>query len=300
MQPDEVTFGAVMSACASLAALELGKQIHVDIIRTGMDSFVCVSNSLVTMYAKCGILDDARRLFDAMPEKDVVSWNAIIAGYAQHGCGMAAQQLFEQMLQVGIKPDCISFTGVLSACSYAGLIDEGYYYFNSMYRDHSIMPEIEHYACMIDLLGRAGHLDAAKHFIDNMPFEPDAILWATLLNASRIHGNTDLGQYAAECLFKLEPNNPSTYVLLSNIYAVSDRWDDVAKVRKMMKDKGVKKKPGCSWIEVGHQVHAFMVGDRSHPQTEEIYATLERLACQMRDVGYVPDKSFVLQGMEEQ
>ena len=156
-----------------------------------MDSFVFVSNSLNTMYAKCDILHDSHRLFDAIPDKDVVSWNGIIPGYAQHGCVKASQQLFEYILQVGRKPDLIIFSGFLFLCNHACLIDEGYYYFNSMYRDHSIMPSIEQYACMIDLLIQERHLDATKCFIDNMPFELDVVLWETLLNASRTHGNID-------------------------------------------------------------------------------------------------------------
>eukprot|EP01018_Ginkgo_biloba_P014934 Gb_01648 [translate_table: standard] len=299
LKPDEFTVASVVSACGNLAVLEEGRQVHLQIIRTGLESCVPVANALVTMYAKCGSIDDARNLFDKMPERDEVSWTAVIVGYAQHGHGKGTLKLFEEMLLAGMKPDHITFIGVLSACSRAGLVDEGRHYFGSMSKYHCINPKADHYACMIDLLGRSGHLDEAENFINNMPFEPDAIGWATLLGACRIHGNMTLGKRAAECLFELEPQNPATYVLLSNIYAAAGRWDDVANVRKLMKNKGVKKEPGCSWIKFNNRVHSFVADDTSHPQTEEIYATLEKLAGQMEEEGYVPDMNFVLHDIED-
>eukprot|EP01018_Ginkgo_biloba_P006260 Gb_32989 [translate_table: standard] len=294
LKPDECTFVCALSACAGLAALYQGKQIHALIVRTEFVSYVSVSNSLVTMYAKCGRIEDARYMFDKMPKYDSVSCNAMIAGYAQHGCGKEALQVFEQMLQAGIKPSDVTFIAVLSACSHAGLVDEGKRYFDSMSQDHLITPSKDHYSCMIDLLGRAGKLKDAEDFIKNMPFEPDAIGWAALLGACRTHGNTELGSRAAECLIELEPQNAAAYVVLSNMYAAAGRWDDVAKMRKMMKERGVKKKPGCSWIEVSKKVHAFVAEDRSHPQTDEIYATWERVAGQMKAAGYVPNTNIVL------
>eukprot|EP01018_Ginkgo_biloba_P033989 Gb_34779 [translate_table: standard] len=300
IKPNNFTFGSVLSACANLAALEQGKQIHAHIIRTGFESNVFAGSAVVDMYAKCGSIEDARQLFDHVPERDLVSWNGMIAGYAQNGYGKQALLLFEQMLQASTKPNQVTFVGVLSACSHAGLVDEGYYYFNSMSQDHSINAGAEHYACMVDILGRAGCLDEAENLINHMPFEPDALVWGALLAACRIHGNMDIGKRAAECLFELEPQNSSTYVLLSNIYAAAGRWDDAAKVRKMMKVRGVIKKPGCTWIEVKNRVHSFVAEDRSHPQTEEIYATLERLAGLMKAAGYVPNTNFVLHDVEEE
>eukprot|EP01018_Ginkgo_biloba_P010366 Gb_40888 [translate_table: standard] len=299
MKLDQFTFASVLSCWASLAALERGKQAHAHIIRTGYESYIPVKNALVAMYAKCGVIEDARQVFDKMLERDVVSWNALIDGCAQHGLGKEALQLFEQMQQAGLKPNHITFIVVLSACSHAGLVDEGRFYFDSMSQYHCIAPTADHYACMIDLLGRAGHLNEAEVFINNMPFEPDATVWAALLGACRIHGNTELGIRAAESLLEWEPQASATYVLLSNIYAAAGRWDDVAKVRKMMKERGVKKKPGWSWIEVKNRVHTFRVEDRLHPQTEEIYAMLEKLTVQMKEAGYVPDTNFVLYDVEE-
>jgi pentatricopeptide repeat protein len=250
------------------------------------------------MYSKCGSIEDAFQTFDVMSERNVISWNAMIAGCAQHGCGKEALKLFAQMPQAGIEPDHISFVSALSACSHSGLVDEGLQLFDSMCRDYCIAPREVHYACMIDLLGRAGRLDEARDFMKTIPFAPDAYVWGALLGACRLYGNIDLGKHAAECLFQLEPHNAAKYVLLSNIYAAAGRWDDVAKVRKIMKDRGVQKQPGCSWIEVKNKVHTFMVEDKSHPQTEEIYSTLEELARQMEAAGYVPDTNFVLHDVE--
>eukprot|EP01018_Ginkgo_biloba_P028364 Gb_34248 [translate_table: standard] len=300
VRPNEFTFASVLSSCASLAALEHGKQVHVNVIRNGFESNVFVGSALVDMYAKCGSIESARQVFDEMPTRDIVLWNVMIVGYAQNGSGKLALELFEQMLLEGVKPDHITFIGVLSACSHAGLVDEGHDYFDSMTRDHCITPGADHYACMIALLGRAGRLDLAEEFINNMPFEPDAIVWGAMLGACRIHGDVELGKRAAECLLELDPQNAGTHVLLSNIYAAAAKWDEVAKVRKLMKERGVKKKPGCSWIEVKSRVHAFIAEDRSHPQTEEIYATLESLAARMKDEGYIPNTNFVLHDVEEE
>jgi pentatricopeptide repeat protein len=200
-----------------------------------------VKNSLITMYARCGSIEDADRVFSSMPERDVVSWNAMIAGYAQHGLAIEALRLFERLIQAGTKPDEITFVGVLSACSHAGLVEEAWYYFNSMVRDHCLTAISEHYACMVDLLGRAGYLEEAKKLIDEMPMEPDVVVWGSFLSACRMHVNVKLGKLAAERLFELEPGNDSTYVLLSSIYAAAEMWDDVTKVRIMMKNKGVKR-----------------------------------------------------------
>jgi len=304
--PTHYTFGNVLSACASLATLQHGKQVHAHVVKagfqfkTGLDSDVFVGNSLVDMYAKCGNIDDARLAFDKIVERDGVSWNAMIVGYAQNGHGNKALELFQQMLQEGMNPDHITMIGVLSACSHAGLVDEGRHYFNSMSQDHFITPLPDHYACMIDILGRAGYLDEAKDFIISMPFKADAIMWGAMLGACRIHGNVELGKWAAEHIFELDPQNSGPYVLLSNIYADAGRWGDVDKVRKLMKDRGVQKKPGCSWIEVNSRVHIFMAEDTSHPQSEEIYAFLVTLASQMKEAGYVPNTKFVLRDVNEE
>eukprot|EP01018_Ginkgo_biloba_P022430 Gb_00259 [translate_table: standard] len=300
MKPDKFTFVSALGACAALSSMEQGKQVHICIIKTGYDLDIAVQNAVVTMYAKSGHIENAYKVFENMPERNVISWTAMITAYGQHGCAKEAIKLFDEMQQAGIQPSHITFVGVLSACSHVGLVDEGRRFFNSMSRDHGIMPRVEHYACMVDLLGRAGCLDEAEAFSCKMPFKSGTLVWRTLLGACRIHGNIELGKHAAECILELEPQDRATYVLLSNIYAALGRWDDVAKVRKMMKDRGVKKEQGLSWIEVKNRVHTFSVQDRSHPQTEEIYAKLEELTGQMREAGYVPDTNFVLHNIEEE
>eukprot|EP01018_Ginkgo_biloba_P031529 Gb_16954 [translate_table: standard] len=299
IKADNFTLTSILSACASLSTLQQGKQIHACIIRSGYDSDVSASNALIDMYAKCGLIEDSCVVFSNMCNLDVTSWNAMIAGFAQHGHGEKALQLFEQMLEVGMKPNQITFVLVLKACSHAGLVVEGRHYFVSMSQEHDINPSSEHYSCMVDLLGRAGCLDEAENFINKMPTEPNAAVWGALLGACRIHNNPKLGEHAAECLLELAPQNDGTYVLLSNIYAAAGRWDDVAKVRKLMKDRGVKKQLGCSWVEVKNKVHAFTVGDRSHPQAKEIYATLELWAGEMEAAGYVPNMNFALHDVDE-
>eukprot|EP01018_Ginkgo_biloba_P019138 Gb_38417 [translate_table: standard] len=293
LKPDLVTIVSVLPACARLSALQRGKQIHGFIIRNEFETDI-LGTALVDMYAKCGSIDIARQLFDKMPKRDVVSWNAMIVGYGMHGHGEDALTLFCQMHETGTKPDHTTFIGVLSACSRAGLVEEGRRYFRCMSRDYCITPKVEHYTCLVDLLGRAGHLDEAQNVIKEMPLQPNADVWGALLGACRIHFNIMLAEHVAESLFKLEPKNCGHYVLLSNIYAEAGRWNDVAKVRIMMRNKGLKKTAGCSWIELNNKVHLFLAGDRSHPQCEEIYAMLETLSEQMKEAGYVPNKNFVL------
>ncbi|XP_057862595.1 pentatricopeptide repeat-containing protein At2g22070 isoform X2 [Cryptomeria japonica] len=300
LKPNNFTFSCILSVFASLADLEKGKQVHAYTTKIGFNYHVSVGNSLVTMYAKCGVIEDANQVFRHMPERDAVSWTAIIAGNAQHGFGREAIQLFETMLQKGMKPDHITFLGILTACSHAGLVDEGRHYFNFMTQNHCITPGASHYACMVDLLGRAGCLKEAEDLLNNMPIEPNASMWGALLGSCRVHGNVDLAKRAAESIFVLEPKHAGAYSLLANVYASSGRWDDVAKVRKMMKDRGVKKDPGCSWIEIKNRVHVFGVEDGRHPQKQEIYAMLEKLALQIREEGYVPNMKFVLHDVDEE
>eukprot|EP01018_Ginkgo_biloba_P033709 Gb_29557 [translate_table: standard] len=287
IKPNSETFSIILSACVHLEALDQGKKVHEIIIKNGSQFNRFVGSALVDMYAKCGSIENAQNVFDKMPQRDVVSWNAMIVGYALHGYGKEALQLFEQMQHVGVNPDRITFVGVLSACCHAGWVDEGWQLFARMGMFH-VTPTKEHYCCMVDLLGRAGCLDEAQDFINKMPIKPDAAVWSSLLSACRIHANMELGECVAEYLFELEPENAAPYVLLSNIYATASRWNDIEKVRKMMNDRRVKNKPGCSWIEVNQHVYAFLAGDRSNPEMQKIYAELERLSGQMKAAGYVP------------
>jgi pentatricopeptide repeat protein len=304
MQPDElpdsVTLLSVLPACAHLAALQQGKSIHCYMLRNGFELDVVVGTALVDMYAKCGKIHIAQQIFDSMSARNVVSWNTIIAGYGMHGHGKDALELFETMQNVGTQPDHITFVCVLTACSHAGMVEEGWDYFNCMTQDYSISPRAEHYACMVDLLGRAGHIDEALDFVKKMPIEPGASVLGALLGACRIHNNIEIGEHVADLVLQLEPQYAGYYVLLSNIYAAAGRWNDVVKVRKMMKYRGIKKIPGYSLIEVNNRVHTFIVEDRSHPQSEKIYATLETLSGEMEEAGYVPNTNFVLHNVDEQ
>eukprot|EP01018_Ginkgo_biloba_P023998 Gb_36142 [translate_table: standard] len=270
VKPNSDTFNSVLPACANLAALENGKEVHKEMIRSGFPSDVFAGSALVDMYAKCGTIEEACQVFEKMPVRNVVSWTAMIVGYAMHGYGKEALQLFDQMRDSGTKPDHVTFVGVLSACCHAGLVDYGWQYFNCMRKYYHITPAMEHYCCMVDLLGRAGRLDEAQDFINKMPIKPNAVVWGSLLGACRLHSNVELGEYVAERLFELDPVNDAPYVLLSNIYAGVGRWDEINKVRHVMKARGVKKKPGCSWIEVNKRVYTFVVGDRSYPQRKKI------------------------------
>ncbi|XP_077227094.1 tetratricopeptide repeat (TPR)-like superfamily protein [Tasmannia lanceolata] len=294
------TLTCALSTCADIAALECGKQVHGRLVKAGYETGCFVGNALLLMYCKCGSIDEAYNAFEGMPEKDVVTWNTMISGYARHGFGKEALKVFESMRMTDIKPDNITMVGVLSACSHAGLVEKGMDYFYSMNQDYGITAKPQHYTCMIDLLGRAGRLEEAQALMRNMPFEPDATMWGALLGASRIHGNTKLGEQAAERVFEMEPENAGMYVLLSNLYAAAGRWSDVGKMRVIMRDRGVKKVPGFSWIEVKNRVHMFSVGDSVHPDREKIYAFLEELDMRIKRAGYVSATKMVLHDVEEE
>jgi pentatricopeptide repeat protein len=299
MKLDAVSIACGLPACASLGALRQGKEIHRYIIRTEIAGNGFVACALIDMHSKCGSIEDARQVFDRIPKEDLVVWNAMIKGYAMHGQGKSAVSLYHQMLLSGKKPDHITFLAVLYACNHAGLVNEGRKYFDSMGQHYGVRPRVEHYACMVDLLGRAGFLDEAQNLITMMPIEPNASVFGALLSGCRVHGNINLAECAANRLFELEPNNPGNYVLLSNIYAAAGKWEEVAKVRAVMKEKGLKKPAGCSWIEVKNKVHTFLVGDKLHPQSEHIYEKIESLTKEIEAVGYVPDTYFVLRDVNE-
>ncbi|KAH9313903.1 hypothetical protein KI387_022530 [Taxus chinensis] len=297
-KPDAETMASLLLACSNLVALQQGMWIHSYVIRRGLEFDVFVETALIDMYAKCGNLEIARRLFDTLSKKTVVAYSAMIAGYGMHGYGEDALALFSQMQQTSLKPNGVTFISVLSACSHSGLVDEGWQHFNCMSRDYRISPMLQHYACMVDLLGRAGHLYEAHDFIEKMPIHPNADVWGTLLGACKIHCNTVVGERVAEILFDMEPENAGYYVLLSNLYAAAGKWGEVAKVRTKMKDKGLKKTSGWSSIQVNNRFHSFHSGDRSHPESIKIYAILETLTRHMKNAGYMPNTNFVLHDMD--
>ncbi|KAI3912027.1 hypothetical protein MKW92_008145 [Papaver armeniacum] len=247
VSPDEASLSTALHASASLGALDQGALIHNQIIKSGFISNSCVASALVTMYAKCGGLVDARHVFDEIEDRSVVCWTAMIAACQLHGFGDQVIDLFEEMLVKGIKPDHITLVCVLSACGYTGRVEEGLKYYDSMKWLYGIEPGSEHYACIVDMLSRAGRLDEAKMFVESMPLEPDPLVWGALLGGCRKHGNLEIGREVAERLFKMEPRNSGNYVLLSNIYARYGMLEKAKEVRKMMGLNGVKKEPGYSW-----------------------------------------------------
>ncbi|CAH9119715.1 unnamed protein product [Cuscuta europaea] len=299
VKADEFTLGSVVSSCANLASSEEGAQFHGQALVSGLISFITVSNALVTLYGKCGSIDESHKLFCEIEIKDEVTWTALVSGYAQFGKAAETIDLFEKMLKQRLQPDEITFVGVLAACSRGGLVDKGKYYFDSMVRDHKVMPNLDHYTCMIDLLSRSGQLDEAKHFIQSMPCQPDAIGWATLLSSCRTRGNMEIGKWAAESLLHTDPQNPASYVLLISLHAARGDWDEVALLRKAMRDRGVKKEPGFSWIKYKNKLHVFSADDKSSPYSDKIYVELESLYHKMVDGGYIPDVSSVQHNVEE-
>ncbi|XP_074565214.1 pentatricopeptide repeat-containing protein At1g15510, chloroplastic [Curcuma longa] len=275
--PNSTTLVASLSACASVGALMCGKEIHAQALRRRLGSQGYLPNALLDLYAKCGRTKYARTQFNAHRSKDVVSWNIMLTGYAGKGHGDLAVSLFNQMIEAGVQPDEVTMVGVLCACSRSGMVSKGWDYFNIMKMKYSVTPNLKHYACIVDLLGRAGHLERAYQFIEDMTLEPDAAIWGALLNGCRIHHNLELGEFAARKIFELDDSSARYYELLCILYRDNGRWDQVAKVRKVMREKGLAVDPGCSWVEVKGSVHAFLSLDESHPQINQIYAVLNGL-----------------------
>ncbi|MED6205250.1 Pentatricopeptide repeat-containing protein [Stylosanthes scabra] len=283
-----------------MAAVEQGKQFHACAIKMRLNNALCVSSALVTMYAKRGNIESAHEVFKRQKERDLVSWNSMISGYAQHGQANKALEVFEKMQKQNMEMDVVTFVGVISACTHAGLVDKGEKYFNLMINDHHISPTVEHYSCMIDLYSRAGRLEKAIETINGMPFSPGATIWRTLLAAARVHRNIELGKLAAEKLISLQPQHSAAYVLLSNMYAEAGNWQERANVRRLMDRRKVKKEPGYSWIEVKNKTYSFLAGDTSHPMSDNIYSKLSELIIRLRDAGYQPDTNYVFHDVEDE
>ncbi|KAL5707160.1 Pentatricopeptide repeat-containing protein eli1 [Ranunculus cassubicifolius] len=298
-KPNEVTVVSVLSACGQLGALESGKWIHSYIENNRIRVNAHVGTALIDMYCKSGSLEDARLVFDGIKNKDVVVWNSMIVGYAMHGFSQNALELFSQMRTLGYQPTDITFIGILRACSHAGKVVEGRNFFNAMKGEYGIEPKIEHYGCIVDLLGRAGFLDDAYEIVKTMKIDPDPVLWSTLLAACKLHNNIKLGEHIAESLVQKGFANSGTYILLSNIYAAAGNWDGVARIRTMMKDRGVTKEPGCSSIEVDNKVHEFVAGDLKHSKSKDIYVMLEELYGWLKADGYTPQTDIVLHDIGE-
>ncbi|KAL3812553.1 hypothetical protein ACJIZ3_013821 [Penstemon smallii] len=300
VKPSEVTLVALITACADLGALSQGTWAHMYIVRNNLNLNLFIGTALITLYANCGCLSLACQLFNQLPRKDTFCFNAMIRGFAIHGHGHEALDLFEKMKQEGFTPDDVSILVVMSACSHVGMINEGRRYFESMTSIYGIEPKLEHYCCLVDLLGRGGLVKEAEENVLTMPMEPNAILWRSLLGAARVHGNLEIGEMALKKLLELEPETSGNYVLLSNMYACMNRWDDVKRLRKLMKDYGVDKTPGKSIVEVDGSMHEFVIGDKSHPRTKDIYLRLEEMNVRLQEFGHKPKTREVMFDIEEE
>lgn len=302
VDPDKITLIGVLSSCASIGALDIGKWVDTYASERGLHHDIYVGTALIDMYAKCGNLDNALRVFEDMPQKNEVSWNAMISAFAFHGQAQAALSLFKRMTNDGgaARPNDITFVAVLSACVHAGLVDEGCNFFDMMSSSFGLVPKIEHYSCMVDLLARAGRLYEAWDFIEKMPEKPDEVALGALLGACHKRRNVDISQRVVQLLMELEPLNSGNYVISSKIFANLKRWDDSARMRVLMRQRGVMKTPGCSWIELETQLHEFHAGDGLQHNCRGIYELLDLLYEDLKREGYIPMiGEFAEQGVEE-
>jgi pentatricopeptide repeat protein len=293
LKPTDVTMLVALSSCALLGSLDLGRWIQEYVKKYGFDRYVKVNTALIDMYAKCGSLDDAVNVFKDMPKRDTQTWSTMIIAYATHGDGFQAISMLKEMKKEKVQPDEITFLGILYACSHNGLVEEGFEYFHSMTNEYGIVPSIKHYGCMVDLLGRAGRLDEAYKFIDELPIKPTPILWRTLLSACSSHGNVEMGKQVMDRISELDDSHGGDYVILSNLCARYGKWDDVNHLRKMMIDKKAVKIPGCSSIEVNNVVHEFFAGDGVHSISTTLHRALDELIKELKLAGYVADTSLV-------
>jgi len=297
--PNCFTFTSLIATCANVAALCCGQQVHGGIFRRGLDRNLELANALIDMYAKCGNIFDSCKIFSEMSCRNLVSWTSMMIGYGAHGYGKKVVELFDEMVKSGIRPDQVVFMAVLSACSHAGLVDQGLRYINCMINDYHIKPNQEIYGCVVDLLGRPGRVEDAYQLIRSMPFMADESVWGALLGACKAHNFSRLGKLAAKKALALRPNMVETYVMLSNIYAAEGKWGEAARMRKLMKRAGCRKVAGRSWIEVRNQVYSFVVGNKMGSHKEWVYEVLELPVQHMKEAGYVPEVDCLIHDQED-
>ncbi|KAK9928960.1 hypothetical protein M0R45_026074 [Rubus argutus] len=300
MRLNEATLVSVLSASAQMGLLEQGRLVHSLVQSLNFPLTVSLGTALIDMYAKCGCIEQSRHLFQNMPRRDIWTWNVMICGLASHGLAKEALELFQRLINDGLCPANVTFIGVLGACSRAGLVTEGRYYFSLMTNKYGIEPEMEHYGCMVDLLGRAGFVDEAADMIEKMTVPPDPILWATLLGACKMHGSIKLGEKIGNKLIQLDPTHDGHYVQLASIYAKAKKWEDVVRVRRLMAERNTNKAAGWSLIEAQGKVHKFVAGDREHERSQEIYKMLETIVTRIAEAGYSPNVSSVLHDIGEE
>ncbi|XP_030512123.2 pentatricopeptide repeat-containing protein At5g46460, mitochondrial [Rhodamnia argentea] len=298
--PNQSSFVSALNSCCGLESLDRGKEVHAPAVKQKLGCDVFVGNSLIVMYNKCGVIDDAVAVFKRIRKKNIVTWNAIVCGCAQHGRGMWAMELFSQMIRGLVQPDEITLTGLLSSCNHSGMLQKGRCLFRYFSENTSIELKHEHYACMVDVLGRYGKLEEAEDLVRNMPLKANSIVWLALLSSCRMHSNIDLAERATNYILELEPHCSAAYVLLSNLYASANRWGEVSRLRVTMRDRGIVKQLGSSWVTIKGQKHLFLPGDKSHPLSENIYWKLDWLKMKLKELGHVPDKRFSLHDVEDE
>uniref|UniRef100_A0ACD5W5P0 Uncharacterized protein n=1 Tax=Avena sativa TaxID=4498 RepID=A0ACD5W5P0_AVESA len=277
VRPTESTFPCVLTSVANAGALGVGRSVHASAVKHFGKPDVYIGNSLVSCYARCGSLEDSVLVFRKMEQKSVVSWNALICGYAQNGRGEEALAAYKTMRTMGLKANDVTLLGLMFGCNHAGLVDEGYSLFRTAQVEQPGILKPEHYACVVDLLSRANRFDDAKRFLEDLPFEPGIGFWKSMIGGCQIHWNKDLAESVARRIQALDPKDSSSYILLSNVYSAAGSWQSVSMVRSQIRDLGLKRISGCSWIEVQDKAHVFFNGDHRHPQSDEIYMMLE--AC---------------------
>ncbi|XP_077228733.1 pentatricopeptide repeat (PPR-like) superfamily protein [Tasmannia lanceolata] len=290
--PSVFTMVSLLAACARLGALQQGEWIHTYIKKNRIEVNVIVLTAIIDMYCKCGFVDKALQVFEATSRKGLSSWNSMISGLAIHGCGEEAIRQFSKLQSSNLTPDYVSFIGILTACNHSGMVNEARHHFSLMMKTYKIEPTIKHYGCMVDVLGRAGLLEEAEELIRSMPMNPDVIIWGSLLSACRNHGNIEIGKRVANKIIDLDPQDTCSYILLSNAYAAAGRFRDAMKVRRMMKEKRIRKEPGCSSIEVEGVIHEFTVGGTSHPQGKLIHALLDELGFKLKEAGHLENNTI--------
>lgn len=285
IEPNCLTLTSITSACAGLAALRCGQQVHGAVLRRSYGDDLKVLNALVHMYSKCGSILNAEKVFNMMTCKDMLSWTSMIGGYGMNGYALEAIELFNSMVHAGVHPDHVVFMGLISACSHAGLVDEGWNLFRSMLSEYNIQPNMEIYGCITNLLARAGRLREAFNLIDTMPVTPDECVWGALLGACKMHKNVELGRLAARKIIEINPDTAKTYILLANIYAADRKWGDYALTRWLLKGTGSSKEVGTSWIEVTDKMYSFSTADSNSLQVSLTDDVLQILVQHMSEAG---------------
>ncbi|GAA0184739.1 hypothetical protein LIER_32027 [Lithospermum erythrorhizon] len=299
-RPNRITITGILQACTHSENLQGGKEIHGYLFRNQLVDDKTASTALVFMYAKCGYLELSHKVFSTMLQKDTIAWNTIIMANSMHGKGVMALSLFSDMIKSGFRPNSVSFTSVLCGCNHSRLVDDGLTIFNSMTEDYGIEPGTEHFSALVDILSRAGRLEDAYKFILQMPIKPSASAWGALLAACRTYKNVDLGRIAANQLFQLEPQNPGNYSMFYNILVAAKLYEEASEARKLMRDRGIRKVPGQSWIMVNNKMYTFVVGDKNNVQIDEIVRFLKEMGEKIRLAGYIPDTDFVLQDLDKE